>query len=153
MANTFIQNEVKKVLESNEFPQNAALAAAWIIAHFKGINIKIYDTQDTSSLCDYNIIASAENPVQSRSMIDEIVKSLREAGLEVTSLEGMADGQWVLVDLGDIIVHVFLEVARDAYDLDSLWSHCNQVQIPQEFYFGQAAEEAKPTQPSTSQYF
>ena len=66
MANVFITNEVKKVLEDSQFPLNTALAAAWIIAHFKGINIKIYDTQETSSLCDYNIIASAENPIQCR---------------------------------------------------------------------------------------
>jgi ribosome-associated protein len=140
MSNPFIQSEVDKVLKSQKYPQNSALAAAWIIAHFKGINIKIIDSKETSSLCDYNIIASAENTIQAKSMADEIVKNLKASGMQVISQEGLIKGEWILIDLGDVIVHILQDICRDSYDLDSLWNGQPQVEIPQEFYFGQATD-------------
>ena len=153
MSNTYIQKEVKKVLDSKEAPENMALASAWVIAHFKGINIKIYNTKEQSSLCDYNIIASAENTIQAKSMVDEIMYNLKLEGANVLSLEGLTDGEWILLDLGDIIVHIFQEVSRDVFDLDSLWSECEQVEIPQEYYFGAPEEANKATKDSTDNYF
>lgn len=145
MSNPFVLKEVEKIIASETAPQNTALAVAWIIAHFKGINIKILDSKETSSLCDYNILASAENSIQARAMVDEIVKTMRKLGLEVLSQEGLAQSEWVLLDLGEIIVHIFQEVCRDTYDLDTLWANQPQVKIPQEYYFGQAPEEVKST--------
>ncbi len=152
MSNPYIDKEVKKVMSDHDFPQNLALASTWIVAHFKGVNIKIYDVQETSSLCDYNIIASAENTTQARSMVDELVSSLKNHDVEIISLEGMGDAEWILLDLGDVILHIFQETSRDGFDLDSLWSRHDQLPIPQEFYFGQA-EELKKEEDSTSNYF
>jgi ribosome-associated protein len=149
MSTPYIESEVKKVLESAKYPQNMALASAWVIAHFKGINIKIFDAANTGSLCDYNIIASAENTIQAKSMIDEIQFNLKQtAGAEVISLEGLTDSEWILLDLGDIIVHIFQETSRDIYDLDTLWAKSEQIGIPQEFYFGQSQEVAKKEDPT-----
>jgi ribosome-associated protein len=153
MSNSFIQTEIDKVLNSTSFPQNSALAAAWIIAHFKGINIKIIDSKKTSSLCDYNIIASAENTMQAKSMADQIVRNMRASGMTVISQEGLEQAEWILIDLGDIIVHIFQDVCRHSYDLDGLWSDQPLVKIPQEFYFGQAADSASNSTASTEQYF
>ncbi len=152
MSNPYVQKEVKKVLDSAEYPTNMALAAAWIVAHFKGVNIKIYDTKDQSSLCDFNIIASAENTTQAKSMIDEIMFNLKQSGADVLSLEGLADGEWILLDIGDVIVHIFQDVSREVFDLDSLWHECDQVEIPQEYYFG-APEEAAKEKDTTENYF
>ncbi len=153
MSNTYIASEVKKVIETAEYPKNISLACAWIIAHFKGLNIKIFDVTETSSLCDYNIIASAENTTQARAMVDEIVKNLKEQNLEVVSLEGMGDADWVLIDMGDVIIHIFQEISRDIFDLDSLWEGHEQIQIPQEYYFGEAPESNQKDKSSTSNYF
>ena len=150
MSNDFVQKEMKKVVGSCEYPKNMALASAWAIAHFKGINIKIFDVSKISSLCDYNIIASAENTIQARAVVDEIQNSLKENGAKLISVEGATDGEWILVDLGDIIVHIFQEASREAYNLESLWQDCPQVEIPSEFYFGQAPD--KQTQASEN-YF
>ena len=143
MSSSYIETEIQKVVSSEEYPKNISLASAWIIAHFKGINIKIYDMQDSSSLCDYNIIASAENTTQARAMIDEIIKNLKPQNLDIISLEGMSDAEWILLDMGDVIIHIFQEISRDVFDLDSLWHKFDQVTIPQEYYFGQAPEVKK----------
>lgn len=144
MSNEFISKEVAKILKDEKSSKNYALASAWIIAHFKGINIKIFDTKETSSLCDYNIIASAENIIQSKSMAQVIVKTLKEHGAEVLSLEGLSAGEWILLDIGDVIIHIFQEISRDVFDLDDIWRSSEQVEIPNEYYFGEANQEIKP---------
>lgn len=140
MSNDFVQKEMKKVVDSCEYPKNMALASAWAIANFKGINIKIFDVSAISSLCDYNIIASAENTTQAKAMVDQIQHSLQDNGAKLISIEGLSDGEWILVDLGDLIVHIFQDTSREAYDLESLWEGCPQVEIPSEFYFGQSPD-------------
>lgn len=139
MSNEYIKKEVQKILndEKLEAPLNIAMAAAWIIANFKGINIKILDTKGTSSLCDYNIIATAENTIQAKSMIDEFLRNLKPENEEVRSLEGVEDGEWMLLDLGDVIIHIFQENSREIFDLDGLWRDLDQISIPQEYYFGE----------------
>lgn len=154
MSNTFVSKEVKKIIndEKIEFPKNIALACSWIIANFKGVNIKIFDVSESSSLCDYNIIASSTNPTQSRAIIDEIVANLRQNDQEIISLEGMSDAEWVLVDGGDVIVHLFQETSRDVFDLDTLWKKYPQVNIPEEYYFSSPQTEEKK-EDSTNNYF
>lgn len=156
MANPFIAKEVAKIIEEKKenYPENIALASAWILAHFKGFNIKIYDAKSTSSLCDYNVIASAENTTQAKAMIDELVLNFKKHDLEVISLEGMGDAEWILLDLGDIIIHIFQDVSRDIFDLDGLWREASQIQIPSEYYFGgtEIQDESKEKDP-TLNYF
>lgn len=151
MSNPFIEKEMKKVLGSAEYPKNMALASAWAIANFKGINIKIFDVSATSSLCDFNIIATAENTIQAKSMVEQIQKNLQSAGAKLISVEGLGDGEWILVDLGDIIVHIFQEPSRDLYHLESLWQGSPQVEIPAEYYFGPGNES--PPSSSSENYF
>lgn len=154
MANEFVKNEVNKIFAQKEDDtKKAALASAWIIANYKGVNIKIYDARETSSLCDYNIIATAQNTTQAKTIIDEIQYNLKQHGGQVLSLEGVTDGAWMLLDAGDVIVHVFQELPRDIFDLDELWSAYPQVEIPQEYYFGHDQEEAPKKTDPTDNYF
>jgi len=150
MSNTYADREIKKVLETAEYPKNMALASAWIIANFKGINIKIFDVSKFSSLCDYNIIASAENTTQAKSIATEIQKQLRSNGANVNSLEGLSEGDWILIDMGDFIVHIFQELSREVFNLEELWSEASQVEIPNEYYYGTSEEAKKET---VDQYF
>ncbi len=145
MANEYIQNEVKKVISNSqfEFPLNHAMATAWILANFKGDNLKIFDMRKSSALVDYAVVATAQNATQTRAMIDEISSSLRNVGAKIVSYEGYESADWVLLDTGDIMVHVFNGPARDVYDLDMVYAKNPQVKIPEDFYF------AKPTQTSS----
>jgi ribosome-associated protein len=139
--NEYVQNEVKKVITnpSFEFPLNHAMATAWILANFKGDNLKIFDMRGTSALCDYSVLATAQNPTQARAMIDEVSVNLKHQGASIVSYEGYESADWILLDTGDIIVHVFTGPARDVYDLDLIYAKNTQVKIPEEFYFSKPA--------------
>ena len=138
MSNQYIDAEVDKIFQdqSLEFPKNMALATAWMLAHFKGFNLKIIDVSSTSSFTDYFIIGSANNITQSNSMMDEILQQFKKRDYRPLSVEGTGDSQWILVDYGDVVIHIFQDLSRDIYDLDSLWSENPQIPIPNEYYFG-----------------
>lgn len=138
MANEYVQNEVKKVITNTsfEFPLNHAMASAWILANFKGDNLKIFDMRKTSALVDYSIVATAQNATQARAMADEISFNLKNQGANIVSYEGYEGADWILIDTGDIMVHVFNGPARDVYDLDMVYAKNPQMKIPEEFYFG-----------------
>jgi ribosome-associated protein len=154
MSNQFVEKEVSKIIaeHSEEYPKNIALACAWIIANFKGLNIKIFDMSNSSSLCDFNIIASAQNTTQARSVVDVLVPTLRNTEVDVKSVEGVDEAEWILIDAGDVIVHLFLETSRDIFDLDMLWKNQKQIEIPEEYYFGTPQTETSHSDP-TNNYF
>jgi ribosome-associated protein len=143
--NEYIQSEVKKVISNTafEFPLNHAMASAWIMANFKGENLKVFDLRKSSALCDYSILATAQNATQARAMVDEISNNLKNNGASIVSYEGYESADWILLDTGDIIVHIFNGPARDVYDLDMILVKNPQMKIPEEFYFG------KPTNTSS----
>ncbi len=144
-ANEYVQSEVKKIISNQdyEFPLNHAMASAWIMANFKGDNLKIFDLRKSSALCDYSIIATAQNATQARAMVDEISSNLRENGASVVSYEGYESADWILLDTGDIIVHIFNGPARDVYDLDMVLVKNPQIKIPEDFYFGKPTAVSK----------
>lgn len=143
--NEYVNSEVNKVISNSayEFPLNHAMASAWIIANFKGENLKIFDLRKSSALCDYSILATAQNATQARALVDEISNNLKTVGANIVSYEGYEGADWILLDTGDIIVHIFNGPARDVYDLDMIFARAPQVKIPEDFYFG------KPTTVST----
>lgn len=154
MANEFTAKEVKKIFEQKEeMPKKMALAAAWILANYKGVNIKIFDVSTSSSLCDYNIIATAQNTTQSKTMLDEIQYNLKQNGAKILSVEGTSDADWILLDAGDVIVHIFQELSRDIFNLDELWAGHDQLKIPEEYYFEHKEMEVSKKSDPTDNYF
>lgn len=137
-ANEFVQTEVKKIIANTnfDFPLNHAMASAWIMANFKGDNLKVFDMKKSTSLCDFSVLATAQNATQARAMADEIAVNLKNNGATILSYEGYESADWILVDTGDIIIHVFNGPARDVYDLDMIYAKNPQVKIPEEYYFG-----------------
>lgn len=144
--NEFISKNVDEIADNKnlEFPENIAMASAWILGNFKGINLKVLDMRKTTSLADYFVIASATNSSQANAMADEISKQMKRKGQTVISKEGLNQpNDWILIDLGDIIVHVFDESAREAYNIDNLWS-VPTLEIPNEYYYS-SDEGNQPT--------
>jgi ribosome-associated protein len=137
-VNEYVQNEVNTIISNKgfEFPLNHAMAAAWIFANFKGDNLKVFDMKKSTSLCDFSILATAQNATQARAMADEIATNLKIHGAQVLSYEGYESADWILIDTGDVMVHVFNGPAREVYDLDMVYAKNSQVQIPAEYYFG-----------------
>jgi ribosome-associated protein len=144
MSQEFISIEVDKIIKNEgfEFPLNMAMAAAWLLGNLKGINLKVFDVSASSSLSDYYILASASNSTQANSMADAIQVHLKRNGMSFISKEGVSGSDWILLDGGDIIVHIFQESARDVYELESVWKDAKSVKIPNDYYFSSDDEEA-----------
>ena len=87
----------------------------------KGEDIKIIDITGISVLADYFIIADGTNDSQVNALVDNVEEELHKAGYPLKQREGRASGSWVLLDFGDIIVHVFDKENRLFYDLERIW--------------------------------
>ena len=87
----------------------------------KADNICILDVKDRTSVTDYMVIASGTSSRHVKSLADNVVTEVKEHGGRTLGIEGGAANDWVLVDLGEIVVHVMLPATRAFYDLERLW--------------------------------
>lgn len=95
---------------------------AWnALSDKKGEDIKIIDITGISVLADYFIIANGNSDSQVNALVDNVDEELNKAGYPLRQREGQASGSWVLLDFGDIIVHVFDKENRLFYDLERIW--------------------------------
>ena len=82
-----------------------------------------------TSFTEYFVICSVSNPRQGHAVCDEIYKQLKETGEIPVSTEGYDPAEWILMDYGDFIVHIFSATARSYYDLERLWRHATAVDL------------------------
>jgi len=83
--------------------------------------VVVLDLKGISIMTDYFVIAGAPSEVQARAIAGGIEEALRERGVEARRREGLEDARWVLLDYGDVVVHVFRTEDREYYDLERLW--------------------------------
>ena len=95
----------------------------------KGEDIKIIDIAGVSVLADYFLIANGNSDSQVNALVDNVEEQLHKAGYPLKQREGQASGKWVLLDFGDIIVHVFDKENRLLYDLERIWKDGKNVEI------------------------
>ena len=95
----------------------------------KGEDIKIIDITGISVLADYFIIANGNSDSQVNALVDNVEEELHKAGYPLRQREGQTSGSWVLLDFGDIIVHVFDKENRLFYDLERIWKDGKNVEI------------------------
>jgi ribosome-associated protein len=98
--------------------QSAVIAA---LEDIKASDIRVYDVAHVSSLFDRVVIASAESNRQLRALAASVREKTKAAGGRVYGVEGEETGEWVLVDLGDIVVHIMQPAVRAHYNLEELW--------------------------------
>lgn len=103
------------------------------LASKKAQDITVLDLQGLTVIADYFVIATASSPANSRAMVDAIDEAARNAGIKGLRPEGMGDPSWVLIDLGDIVVHIFDAEHRDFYQLERLWADASRVPVPAEY--------------------
>lgn len=84
-------------------------------------DIKVIDIGKRSSVADYFVIATGNSINQNKALTDYIVDDLGKEGYEINSVEGLREGNWILLDCGDIIVHIFTQSQREFYDIEDLW--------------------------------
>lgn len=88
----------------------------------KAIDIKIIDISNISVIADYFIIAGANNERQVKALADNVEEMLGKEGIEPKHIEGYQSANWVLMDYGDIIIHIFNQEQRLFYDLERIWT-------------------------------
>ena len=111
----------------NSYEQSILTAKA--ISSKKGLNIKLIEIGDISSLVDYMVIATGTSSTHVKAIADEVEYQLDEAGISVSHIEGYRSNSWILLDYVDVIVHIFSDEAREFYDLERLWQDGKEIDI------------------------
>lgn len=91
------------------------------ISDKKGVKIRVYDVGKLTSLAYYFVLGSTMNKRQSKACADEVIENMKKSGVDPLRVEGYAEGEWILIDYGDIIVHIFNDDVRNKYEFDDLW--------------------------------
>jgi ribosome-associated protein len=92
----------------------------------KGLDIVEYDVSEMTSITDVMIVASGTSDRHVKSLAEAVVAACKKAGVAPLGVEGAGEGEWVLVDLGDVVVHVMQPRIREFYALDKLWTVTEQ---------------------------
>ncbi len=87
----------------------------------KGRDIQVFDTARMPSMFERVVIASGDSTRQVKALADNVQEKIRESGARVYGVEGEATGEWVLVDLGDVVVHIMHPTVREFYNLEEVW--------------------------------
>lgn len=110
-------------------PLELATLAAKAIDSKKGRDIKVLKVEDLTVLTDYFVIATGGSTTQVRALADEVEFQLSQQGIEPNHIEGASTRNWILLDYGSVVVHVFQPDARDFYALDKMWADASPVAV------------------------
>ncbi len=113
-------------------PQKQALAAAEAALTKKALQITILDVRGKSDYTDYIVLASGTSDRHVQAIASAVDERMRRHKRPPQGVEGLANAQWVLLDFGSIVVHVFYRAARSLYDLDGLWLDAERVPVPED---------------------
>ncbi len=92
------------------------------LEEIKANNITVIDTSKLSTMFECMVIASAQSTRQTKALADNVVAKLKERGEQIYGREGEESGEWILVDLGEVLVHIMQPAVREYYNLEELWS-------------------------------
>lgn len=108
--------------------RDKAIAFVREAADFKASDPVVLDVSHFSSFADFFIICSGKSSRQVQGIADNLEDKLRKMGIKPIGVEGKQEGHWVLMDYGDIIIHIFYEPVRYFYDLESLWAEAPRLE-------------------------
>jgi len=98
----------------------------------KGLDIRLLDVTPLSSVFEGVVLVTAKNVRQAQTLADNLLRMLKDEKMEYLGMEGYRPGDWVLIDLNDVVVHIFLEDTRKFYNLDGFWSKAREIDPPPE---------------------
>ena len=107
--------------------ENKTQAIVAALEEIKANDITIIDTAKLSTMFECMVIASANSTRQTKALADNVVVKLKERGEQVFGREGEESGEWILIDLGEVLVHIMQPAVRDYYNLEELWSKAQSV--------------------------
>ncbi|SNB47857.1 ribosome silencing factor [Geobacter sp. DSM 9736] len=123
----------KETLSSRERALKCAIAAL----DKKAYDVKVLEIEPISSIADYLVLANGTSDKQVQAIAESVKQGLKKFG-KALDIEGLQEGNWVIIDYGDVIVHVFLDERRRYYNLDELWENAAMLEIPEEYQWERA---------------
>src|SRR5215467_7971693 len=122
--------------ETSEALDERVLVALHAASEKKGLDPVVLDLREIASFTDYFVIVSGANERQVQAISDEVYESLKKLGHTSARVEGYKTAEWILLDYGDFVMHVFEQKARKFYDLERLWRESKRVELPAELTGG-----------------
>ena len=119
----------KKIDDSLTAAAKAVVVAGWL-AEKKAKDILALDVAPFNPVCEAMVVASAVSARQARALADHVLEQCGERGFSYLGMEGYRNGQWVLLDLNDVMVHIFQEDLRPFYNIEGLWSEGKRIPLP-----------------------
>jgi len=104
-----------------------ALLASEIIMERKAVDPVLFEVTGLTSITDYFLIAGGNSSRQVQAIGRHLQRSMRQKGFRAYGIEGEQEGQWILLDYGDLVVHIFYQPVREFYDLEGLWSEAPRI--------------------------
>ena len=113
-------------------PDEAIMIAAQAAGEKKATDIVILDLRQIASFTEYFVLCTGANARQVSAIADSVEEQLRKSGKRPLHTEGYSSAEWILLDYGDFIVHIFSSASRSFYDLERLWRDAARVEIKEE---------------------
>ena len=113
-------------------PDEAIMIAAQAAGEKKATDIVILDLRQIASFTEYFVLCTGANARQVSAIADSVEEQLRKAGKRPLHTEGYSSAEWILLDYGDFIVHIFSSASRRFYDLERLWRDAGRIEIKDE---------------------
>ena len=134
-------------LETNTDLENFKLAVVDAIEDIKGFDITVMDVRKLTSMTNYMIVASDNSSRQAKAIADNVREKIKEKGYHIRGTEGEKEGEWVLVDLDDIVVHIMVPATRAYYNLEQLWGATESRRSPIQAESGEAESRRSHIKP------
>jgi ribosome-associated protein len=106
----------------------AAMTAYDALEEKKALDVKIIGINEISTLADYFVIGSGTNPSQMQALVDSVEEKLAKAGFTAGHVEGFQRAGWILLDYGDVVIHIFDQESRSFYNLERIWKDGKEIQ-------------------------
>ncbi|MCM3869849.1 MAG: ribosome silencing factor [Pyrinomonadaceae bacterium] len=133
--NPTTHSELKPIAKAgvSEELDERILGALQAASDKKALDLVVLDLREVATFTDHFVIVSGNNERQVQAISDEVFEKLKKSGTAAARVEGYKSAEWILLDYGDFIVHVFLDKARKFYDLERLWRESKRIVLPTEF--------------------
>ena len=119
-------------MPATEHAAGLTVAAARAAADKKAAHLTAIDVSERLGLTDVFLLASGSNDRHVHAIVDAVDEAMQSAGAKRRTREGFADAHWVLVDYGDVVVHVLQNADREFYSLERLWKDCPLIELPED---------------------
>lgn len=124
------QDAAQSVAVASDSARELAVVIAIAALEKKAVNLEILDVAGKVDYADFLVIMTGRSDRQVQALANGIEEALRKKGKRALAVEGMPHASWVLMDFGDVVVHVFQEDARSLYDIEGLWLDARRLPVP-----------------------